>query len=315
MPAPEALDRVSSLVDVSFVVSRVSSNEDLELALDDDEYDLVCPSDYLVAKLVRQGRLELLDHERLVNLTHLSEWCWDMPYDAGCRHSAPLAFGTTGYLAERGSHDGSWRSLFNPGCGVRVGMLGEVREVIGAALRAAGHSLNDSRSDALADAETLLLAQRPSVDSYSSADFVTPILSRSVQTQHAWSSPGYLAVAEDSDLEYVVPTEGAMMWVTTAAIPIDCPVKEVALAALDALLLPEIAALTTVCSGYATPNRSARDALDRSIRDNRVLYPCDDVLRRCELASDLGRGEARMQALFDSIVGGSDPIPTCCASS
>jgi spermidine/putrescine transport system substrate-binding protein len=303
MPAPEALDRISSLADVSFVVSRISSNEDLERALDNGQYDLICPSDYLVAKLVRQGRLELLDHERLMNLPHLAGWCWDMPYDVTCRHSVPLAFGTTGYLAERGSHDGSWRSLFQPKSGIRVGMLGEVREVIGAALKATGHSLNESGADALADAERLLVAQRPSVDTYSSDDFLTPILSRSVQMQHAWSSPGNVAVDRDSELEYVVPREGAMMWVTTAAILSDSPTKETALAVLDALLLPEIAALTTVCSGYATPNDSARHTLDQGLRDNPVLYPSHAVLQRCELASDLGAGEGMMQTLFDSIVG------------
>ena len=98
-------------------------------------------------------------------------------------------------------------------------MLAEVREVVGAALIAAGHSPNDTGAAALEAASGLLERQRWQVARYDSDDFVGPVVAGSVIAHHAWSGPAAHAVRAHPGLRYVVPDEGAVLWVTTGGDP------------------------------------------------------------------------------------------------
>ena len=305
MPAQVALDDVATRLWLSLETTRISSNEALEAAMGEEQFDLVCPSDYMVERLAREGRLVRLDEGALPNLSFLSGWCRDQAFDPDCRFSVPLAFGTTGFLVGSGVRAApSWESLFRPRPGQRIGMLGEVREVVGAALLAGGYSLNDTSDEALGAAYSLLMEQHPHVIAYSSEDFLTPVVTRLVDLQHAWSSPGFMALERAPGVGYVVPFEGATLWITTIAIPTGCSDVELAHRVLNELLLPEVALLTASASGMATPNYCARERLPARVRENPTLYPGEDVLARCEIAKDLGEDGKKMDALWQRLMRG-----------
>jgi len=290
MPAPEALGEVERRLGVAIEAEVISSNEDLLTRMEGGgPYDLVCPSDYMVERLVGEGRLARLDLDRLPSLTNLADWPRGRPYDPDDAHSVPLAFGTTGYLYDRsqvGEREG-WDALFDPPGGVRVGMLSELREVIGAALIAAGYSPNETGDVALSEARNLLDAQAPSVVRYSSDDFVGPVVGGEVAVQHAWNGPSSVAVRAYESLGYVVPREGAVLWITTGAVPADAPDPVAAHAVLENLLDPAVARPTVERYGYSTPNAAAQRALPPELREDPVLFPNKEVLERCEALRDL----------------------------
>jgi spermidine/putrescine transport system substrate-binding protein len=302
MPAPESLREAGRRLGVRVHAEVVASNERLLERMDGGEpFDLVFPSDYAVERLRTAGRLAELDRD-LLPLERLVDWARDGAYDPGCAHSVPFAFGTTGYL-----HDGSlgaargWRELFEPPPATRVGMLEEVREVVGAALLAAGYSPNATDEDALRAAGALLREQRPRVARYDSEDFVSPMLSRALVAHHAWSGPAALAMRGHPWLRYVVPEEGALLWITTAAIPRDAPDHDLSLALIAELMDPVLAAATTLDHGYATPNTAARERLPHELSEDPVLFPTAATLARCHVARDLGAREAGMVELYSSL--------------
>jgi spermidine/putrescine-binding protein len=92
----------------------------------------------------------------------------------------------------------------------------------------------------------------------------------------------------------VVPEEGAIWWITAAAIPADAPAPVLSLALMAELMDPELAARTTLLGGFATPNEAARRALSRELRDDEALFPGLDTLARCHAVRDLGADEARL---------------------
>jgi spermidine/putrescine transport system substrate-binding protein len=307
MPACESLQRAARCLDVHVVAEAVASNELLLQRMEEaGPFDVVFPCDYAVERLRGAGRLRALDRDRLP-LQRLARWAREAAHDPGCTHSVPFAFGTTGYMHDsRLGPASSWRALLNPADGARVGMLGEVREVIGAALLAAGRSPNATDADSLDAAHRLLRAQKPHVARYDSDDFVTPMLEGTVVAQHAWSGPAALAMRECSWLDYVVPDEGALLWVTTAAIPLDAPDPAASLALIAELMDPELAAITTRWHGYATPNDAALELLQPALRDDRVLFPSPTTLARCHAARDLGEEEQRMVEVFRAVRDGAD---------
>jgi spermidine/putrescine transport system substrate-binding protein len=302
MPADEVLSEAARRMDATVEVERVSSNERLvERMLAQPAFDLVFPSDYMVERLRSARGILPLDREA-VPLERIADWARTAVHDPGCEWSVPFAYGTTGYLCTA-RDGGSWAALFEPPPGTRVGMLDEVREVMGAALIATGHDPNDVTDDALGAAASLLVRQRPSVARYDSDDFVTPVVSGEVPVHHAWSGPAAHAVREHPGLRYVVPEEGATLWITTAAIPRDAPDPARSHRLLEELMGPELAARTTLLAGFATPNEAARWLLPRELREDRSLFPDADTLARCHVFRDLGPEEARLTSVWGLVSG------------
>jgi spermidine/putrescine transport system substrate-binding protein len=300
MPSTEALREVARQLHAPLDLVTVSSNERLEQHLDEDEpFDLVFPSDYLVSRLRAADRLLELGP---LPLERLEPWAVEAPYDPGCRHSVPFAYGTTGILQRRAAGAfPTWQSLFAPPAGVRVGMLDEVREAVGAALLAGGHSPNDCNDSALSAAGKLLLAQRPYVAAYDSDDFCAPVARGAVAAHQAWSGPAAHAVRQQPGLRYVVPREGAVLWTTTAAIPADAPQPERSKLMVRELMDPDLAALTTAHHGYATPNRAARALLPAALRNDPALFPDASTRQRCHVLCDLGPAESRLLDVWTTV--------------
>ena len=306
MPAAGALDAAAATFGATVEVVAVSSNERLERLLAGPEpWDVVFPSDYLVERLRGQGRLARLD-AAVLPLDRLAAWARELPFDPGCAVSVPFAYGTTGWLgvdAAAGDGRESWAALFDPPAGVEVGMLDELREVVGAALIAAGHDPNATDPAALERAQALLRAQRPRVARYDSDDFCGPVESGAVAVHQAWSGPASHAVRRRPGLRYVVPREGATMWVTCAAVPADAPDPAASQRLIAELMAPELAARTTREHGYATPNAAARIRLPADLADDPVLFPDEATLCRCHVLRDLGPEEARLAAVYRAGTG------------
>lgn len=290
MPAPAALAAIGERLGVDCRLETIASNEDLERRLDDG-FDLAFPFDYMVERLAASGRIDALDHGRLPGRTGLAGWARKLPSDPGCGVSVPLAFGTTGLLYDRRRtrEPTAWRDLFERADDVPVGLLGEVREVVGAALIACGSSANAHAPDELAAAGQLLEACAPRVARCSNEAVVEAVLSEEVAIHQAWSGPAAQAVRAHPDrLGYAVPEEGAVLWVTTGAIPAGAPDRALAHAVLDALLDPEVACLTVRDGGFATPNERAQALLPPGDRDDPALFSGASVRGRCELLRDPG---------------------------
>ena len=177
MPDRAGLDRAAEAIGRRLEIAVISANEDLERLLErEGPWDLITPSDYLVEKLAAAGRLAELDPRGELDRDQLAGWSRRPGYDPEERWSWPLAFGTTGLLYDRAAVESpSWAAFFAPADGVAVGLLAEVREVVGAALIARGHSPNAADPAALAAARELLDRQRPAVRSVSSDDFTGPV--------------------------------------------------------------------------------------------------------------------------------------------
>lgn len=304
MPDPLALSRAAETLGRGVEVVEIASNERLEELLDAEPgtWDLIFPSDYLVERLSARDRLLPLKPE-LLPLDRLAPWARECEFDPGNRLSVPFAYGTTGYLRRSDFPDaGTWQDLFAPPEGLKVGMLDEVREVVGAALISRGLDPNACDDASLEAAREVLQGQAPSVVRYDSDDFTGPVLSGEVSAHHAWSGPASKAVRESGGgLTYVVPSEGATLWITCAAIPADAPEPEASLAFLAGLMEPELSSLATLNGGYATPNDVARALLPPEIRRDQSLFPDERMVARCSLLHDLGGGEQMMVDLFAGI--------------
>jgi putrescine transport system substrate-binding protein len=82
------------------------------------------------------------------------------------------------------------------------------------------------------------------------------------------------------DIEYVIPEEGADLWIDAFAIPRDAPHSEAAHAFIDFILRPEIIAKITNAIAIANSVPSSFTYMEEQIRDDPLIYPSADILKK-----------------------------------
>jgi spermidine/putrescine transport system permease protein len=306
--APETVKKFEQRFGVHVNVDLYDTNEAMlaKIATGNVGYDILCPSNYPVESLRHQNLLLPLDRTALPHLTNIDARFLDRPYDPGNRYSVPYFWGSCGIAYDKkrvGSVD-SWAALWDAKWKGRVLMLDDPRETIGAALKWKGMSFNTVDPAKLAVAQRLLMEQKPLVKTYNASNFEDVLLSRDVWLAQGWNGQFAKVMADDHDLVYVIPKEGASLFVDSLVIPASAPHPELAHAFIDFTLEAEIAAEICRTMRYSTPNRAALPLLPPEIRDNPAIFPPDDVVDRLELIQDIGEATVLYDRLWTEVKTG-----------
>ncbi len=234
----------------------------------DTGWDLIALSDWVVAKMNRLGWLEPLDHSLLPNVSaNLGSAFRDPPYDRGNAHSVPWQGGITGigYNPKlTGRELTAFADLWDPAFEGHVGMLTEMVDTMNLTMLMLGI---DPQAATVEDAELAqrkLLEQRDSgiVRGYYGNDYIDGLSRGDLWATMAWSGDIFWLKGEHPELEFVVPAEGGILWVTPMEIPKGAEHPRDAHLFLDFVYRPEVAANLTEWVGYITPVPAVRDVLE-----------------------------------------------------
>lgn len=257
------------------VESHFSSNEELRAKLQGGAagYDLVCPTDYAVVQLVKDGLLQPLRPENLPNLKNLAEDFRRPAYDPEARYAVPFRWGVTGIAYDPKKVDPApttWADLFDPAKAERLRgrmtMLDDQREVVGAALLSLGFSPNTHDASQIAAARERLRALKPLIAALDSDDPGSKLAQGESLAGHMWSGQAANAQASNPDVVFFVPKEGAFRYVDNWAVPKGAADADLAEKFIDYLHRPEVAAKLVNGSLYASCNAAADPGIEPSIR-------------------------------------------------
>jgi spermidine/putrescine-binding protein len=303
----EVVDEFAARTGVEVNVDLYDSNEAVLAKLQSGVagYDLVVPTDYMVEILIAEELVQELDHDRLPNLRNVDPRFLDKTFDPGNRHSVPYMWGTTGLGYDRRSTGGpidSWAAVFDPRFEGRILMLDDMREVFAVALKSMGHSLNATDPTVLEQAAAKLKGQKRLVRTYDSGDFENVLAAGDVDLAHGYNGQFAKVVADAPErLAYVVPKEGATLWIDGICIPTGARNVANAYRFLDYVLEPEVAARIVNGISYASTNAAARPFIDPRILGDPAVYPPDDVVANCELIEDIGEATTLMDRYWTEI--------------
>ena len=269
------------------------------------DYDLVVPSDYMVRILIHLKLLRPLDRARISKWSNLDRRFLDRSYDPANAYSMPYVWGTTGYGYDKlkaGRTEDSWAPLFDPKNKGQILMLDDMRECFAVALKYQGHSLNSTDPAVLKQAADLLKKQKPLVKTYNSGDYENILASGDVVFAHGYNGQLAKVVAENpSRFAYVLPKEGATLWIDSVCIPARARNVESIYAFLDYILDPEVDARIVNGIRYASPNAAARKYIRPEILADPAVYPSDEALSRCELVEDIGDATTTLDEYWTEI--------------
>jgi len=289
----EVIDKFSAETGIKVNFDTYDSNEALLEKLQSGvaDYDLVVPSDYMVRILVAEKLIQPIDHARLPNIANLDPRFLDKKFDPKNQYSLPYFWGTTGFgynKAKLGTLD-SWQAIFDAKNKGRILMLDDMREVFGAALKSMGKSLNETDPAVLKQAADLLKKQKKLVATYNSGDFANILAAGDVDIAHGYNGQLAEVVAKEPEkLAYVVPKEGATLWMDNVTIPAKARNVDNAYRFLDYIMGAEVNAEIVNGVSYASANVPAKQFIKPEILNDASIYPSDEVIGRCEFLEDIG---------------------------
>ncbi|MFQ5612288.1 MAG: PotD/PotF family extracellular solute-binding protein, partial [Anaerolineae bacterium] len=278
---------------VKIIYDTYDSNEDLlaKLQAGAAGYDVIFPSDYMISQMIDLNLLAELDMSNIPNFQHVADFNKDPAYDPGNKFSVPYFWGTTGIGFKADTVDpepDSWAVIFDPdlACqyeGGGINVLDDERELIGAALKYLGYSVNDADVEHLNQARDVILAAKPCWKTFDSSGYIDNLLiPGEVVLSHAWNGDVFVAAEEDESWTYVMPEEGGVIWQDNMAVPASSTRKAAAEHFINWLLDPEHNAQNTNYVFYASPNEAAREFIDPEILEDPAIYLDEETISRLE---------------------------------
>ena len=265
------------------------------------KYDVVLVSDALMPRMIKEGLVQELNKDNIPNISQMDEQYLDLDIDPGNKYSVPYMFGTVGLIYNKDivkEEVDSWDILWNEKYKNKIFMFDTYRDSIGVALKNLGYSLNSENPKEIEEAKELLLEQRKLVDPvYGVDNGTTMIPSGESDINMIWSGEGLNLQAENPNLVYVVPKEGANFWIDSLCIPYNAKNVSGAEKFINFVSDKESALRIADEIGYTTPNKQARLEQPEEVRNNPNAYMPKEIMDRCEIYVDLSKG---VKKLYDN---------------
>lgn len=295
---PQVLELFEKETGISVTYDEYETNESMYpiIAKGAADYDLICPSDYMIQKMSDEGLLEPINWSRIPNAKNIDDQYFEFArgYDENNTYSMPYLWGTVGILYNKKMVKGpidSWGVLWDTRYQDDILMQKSVRDAFGVALKYLGYSLNTTDEAQLDEAKQKLLEQKHSgvVQAYVVDEVRDKMIAGEAAMGVIYSGEALTCMEENEDLAYVIPKEGSNLWMDNFAIVKGTKNKENAEKFLNFLCRPEIMKMNFEYITYSVPSSKARELLPDEYKNSTIAFPALDSLKNCEVLKYVGK--------------------------
>ena len=293
---PEIIDLFEEETGIDVIYEEFETNEIMYPKIHSGAiaYDVVCPSDYMIQRMIENDLLAEINYDHIPNLKYIGDNYMKMSrqFDPENKYSVPYLWGTVGILYNKKMVDepvDSWGILWDKKYEDSILMQDSVRDAFAVALKYLGYSLNSTDLDELEAAKNLLIEQKPLVQAYVIDQVRDKMIGGEAALGVIYSGEALYCQQENPDLDYVIPKEGTNIWIDSWVIPKNAKNVENAEAFINFLCRPDIAKMNFDYITYSIPNTAGRDLIeDESLRNSPIAFPDDSKLENCETFRFLG---------------------------
>lgn len=260
-------------------------------------WDVVFPSNSFVEPMRNLDLLARLDHKRLTNIGNLEQRFQSPQWDLSLDWCIPYMHSSTGIAYSKGVSRPplAWSDLWTDSYQRRVTMLDDPAEVFGACLKRMGCSLNSGDKRELKAARDLAIKQKPLLRAYLNEEVRDQVVAGDVLVAQMWATVAQVAIDNSPRLAFSFPSEGFALYADNMCVLRESKHQDLAYEFLNYLLRPSVAAAIATEVRTATANYAARALLPAAQRENPVLYPPAEVLRRGEWFKALSAPAQRLR--------------------
>ena len=239
-----------------------ASNEDMYAKLKSGavSYDVIIPSDYMIARLANEDMLLPLNFDNIPNYQYIEDQFRGLYYDPDDTYSIPYTYGVVGVIYDANQVDeadaGDWDLMWNPKYKGKILQFNNSRDAFGTAMYRADIDVNTTDKSQWEAALQSLLEQRPLVKAYV-MDEIYNALESGEAAIGAYYAGDYFtmldAEADDVDLRFYYP-DPTNYFIDAMCIPSCCENKELAEVFINFMLSQETAVANAEYIYYASPN-------------------------------------------------------------
>ena len=279
---PETLDMFEKETGIQVIYDEFDTNETMypKVEAGASNYDVVCPSDYMIQKMIDNDLLQELNWDNIPNAkANIGAQYYEQSeaFDPGNRYAVPYCWGTVGILYNKTMVDEpvtSWSILWDEKYADSILMQDSVRDLFMVGLKSLGYSMNSTDEKELNEAKDLLIQQKPLVQAYVIDQVRDKMIGNEAALGVIYSGEVIFTQRENPDLEYVIPKEGTNVWIDSWVIPKNAENVENAEKFIDFMCRGDIALLNFDYITYSTPNTAAQALIeDDDIRNSKIAFP------------------------------------------
>lgn len=303
---PDVIEMFEEETGIEVIYDEYETNETMYPKIESGaaRYDVVCPSDYMIQKMIENDLLAEINFDNVPNAVNIDENYFEQSreFDPENKYSIPYCVGTVGILYNKTMVDepvDSWDILWNEKYADNILMQDSVRDAFMVALKKLGYSMNSTDENELEQAKDALIEQKPLTQAYVVDQVRDKMIGNEAAIGVIYSGEAIYTQRENPDLEYVIPKEGTNVWIDSWCILKDAPNKENAEKFINFLCRPDIALMNFEYITYSTPNTEARKLIeDEDIRNSEIAFPDLSKYNNLETFQYLGEDADRIYNAF-----------------
>lgn len=275
----------TKLTGIEVNYSTYATNEELYAKLKGGGtgYDIIIPSDYMIARMIKEGMVQKLNYANIPNFANIMPKFKANLYDPKDEYSVPYTWGTVGIIYDNTAvevpEDGiDWDILWDKQYKDSILMFDNPRDSFAIASLLLGYSINTEDSGELKAASEKLKEQKGLVQSYVMDEIFDKMGAGEAVLAPYYAGDAVTLMAEYDHLSFAVPKSGTNLFIDAMCVPVSSANKEAAEAYINFMCEPDIAYATTAYIGYSTPNSAAYDMLDDEVKNDGISYLSDEYI-------------------------------------
>ncbi len=279
---PETIRIFQEETGIKVIYDEFETNETMypKVAAGSSVYDVICPSDYMIQKMIDNDLLQELDFDNMPNArANIGAQYYEQAtaFDPGNRYCVPYCWGTVGILYNTTMVEEpvtSWSILWDEKYKDNILMQDSVRDAFMVALKKDNASMNTLDAAQLEAAKESLILQKPLVQAYVVDQVRDKMIGGEAALGVIYSGEAIFTKRSNPDLEYVIPQEGTNVWIDGWVVPKNAANKENAEKFIDFMCRGDIALMNFDYITYSTPNTAAVELIeDEDIRTSEIAFP------------------------------------------
>ncbi len=259
--------------EVDVIYTTYASNEDMYAKLKSGAsgYDVVIPSDYMIARLIEEDMLEKLDFSNIPNYVNISDEFRGLYYDVNDEYSIPYTYGMVGVIydstvIEENEEDiGSWELMWNGRYSGKILQFNNSRDAFGTAMYKLGIDVNTTSEEEWRRALDELKLQQPILQGYVMDEIYNKMESGEAAISSYYAGDFLSMLDNNENLAFFYPKDkdgnfATNLFVDAYCIPKGAANKELAEIYINYMLSEEPAIANAEYIYYASPNSAVYES-------------------------------------------------------